>query len=187
MTIAPTPTQLGCPKEGEAAFFRLYEEQVDFAWRMVERLGVPLHAVEDAVQDVFLVVHRRLAEFRGESSVRTWVGGICIRVARDYRRSQSRKLAREEPAGAPELEEARPGPEAQLEHARDLALVRALLGQLPEEQREVFVMAECEGLTAPEISAATGAGLNTVYSRLRLGRARFEELVAAHRAREPRT
>jgi RNA polymerase sigma-70 factor (ECF subfamily) len=69
----------------------VYAAQVDFTWRMLERLGVPTPQLEDAVQDVFIVVHRQLARFRSESSLKTWVGGIAVRVAHDYRRAAFRK------------------------------------------------------------------------------------------------
>ena len=59
-----------------------------------------------------------------------------------------------------------------------MSLAMRLLDQLDAAQREVFVLAEFEQHTAPEIAELTGAPLNTVYSRLRLGRAHFNELVA---------
>src|SRR5262245_20245633 len=72
-------------------FSAFYEQYFAFVWRSVRRLGVADHAVDDAVQDVFVVVHRRLAEFEGRSSVRSWLFGIALRVARARRRSDLRK------------------------------------------------------------------------------------------------
>src|SRR5689334_6067985 len=73
------------------SFDQIYDQSLDYVWRSLQSLGVRGHALDDAVQDVFLVVHRRLADFEGRSSVRTWVFGIAIRVARDHRRRDRRK------------------------------------------------------------------------------------------------
>ena len=164
-----------------ASFEQVYDQSIDFAWRMVVRLGVPTAQVEDAVQDVFLVVHRKLNELQREVPPRAWVAGIAVKVAHDYRRTLKRKAP-----GVP-LDEAEhvadgedPSASTTRREARDLVL--ELLETLDENQRTVFVLAELEELTAPEISDITGAGLNTVYSRLRLARARFDEAVARYRA-----
>src|SRR4051812_40957718 len=65
-------------------FETVYEEHFDLVWRTLERLGVASSAVDDALQDVFLVVHRRLGGFEGRSSLRTWIFGITLRIASDY-------------------------------------------------------------------------------------------------------
>jgi RNA polymerase sigma-70 factor, ECF subfamily len=158
------------------AFDALYEEHVDGVWRLLQRFGVPEAGLEDAVQEVFLVAHRRLADFRGDSSLKTWLGGICVRVAKDVRRSVARK------GGLEPLDEsmAQTGPqlEERVGQRQALAHVLRLLEELDEDQREVFVLAEFEGMTAPEISEATGVNLNTLYTRLRTARQRFNSLVA---------
>src|SRR5262245_25709599 len=73
------------------SFEALYDEHFDFVWRTVRRLGVPEALVDDAVQEVFLVVHRRLGSFEGRSSLKTWICAIVTRVASDSRRSVRRK------------------------------------------------------------------------------------------------
>lgn len=156
-------------------FDTLYEGHVDGVWRLLQRFGVPEAGLEDAVQEVFLVAHRRLADFRGDSTLKTWLGGICVRVAKDARRSLARKGTHEPldesmPQPGPQLED-RVGQRQALEH------VLRLLEELDEDQREVFVLAELEGMTAPEIAQATGVNLNTLYTRLRSARQRFNALV----------
>ncbi|HXU60160.1 MAG TPA: sigma factor-like helix-turn-helix DNA-binding protein, partial [Polyangia bacterium] len=64
--------------------------------------------------------------------------------------------------------------------------VDAFLRDLNEDQRDVFVLAELEQLSAPEIVSVLGVPLNTVYSRLRLARVEFGKAVARHRARDQR-
>ncbi len=66
-------------------FGAVYEEYFDFVWRTLRRYGVPEAAMDDAIQDAFLVVHSRLPTFEGRSSLRTWIFGIARRVARDHR------------------------------------------------------------------------------------------------------
>jgi RNA polymerase sigma-70 factor, ECF subfamily len=157
-------------------FDALYEEHVDGVWRMLQRFGVPHAGLEDAAQEVFLIAHRRLSEFRAESTLRTWLGGISLRVAKDARRAQLRKGAHE-----PLEDHAHLRSEPQLEEVamqrQALARVLGLLQGLEERQREVFVLAELEGFTVPEIAAATQSNVNTVYTRLRSARLRFEALV----------
>src|SRR6185369_14198957 len=80
----PAPTALG------VRFGALYREHFALAWRGLKRLGVPEAALEDAVQDVFLVLHRRLDEFEERSSLKTFLFGIVVRVAKDHRRARAR-------------------------------------------------------------------------------------------------
>ena len=77
------------------AFERVYEEHFDFVWRSLRRLGVPRSALDDAVQEVFLVVHRRLAEFEGRSSLKTWLFGIAVHIALKAGRASARGRAEE--------------------------------------------------------------------------------------------
>jgi RNA polymerase sigma-70 factor (ECF subfamily) len=163
-------------------FEDVYAQTFPFAWRLLRRLGVPEASLDDASQDVFVIVHRRLAEFEGRSSLRTWVAGIALRVASDLRRATRRRG--ETVALSSELSEqlsdVRPGPLERATNAQAFALMQRLLEGLSEEQRDVFVLAELEQLTATEISVIVGAGVNTVYSRLRLARAAFEAALEQH-------
>src|SRR6185369_14121679 len=92
----------------------IYREHFDFVWRSLRRMGVPPTSMDDAAQDVFLVVHRKLAGFQGRSSVKTWLFGIVARVAHDHRRSEKRKgdpVRYEEPGALDSLpDRATPGP-----------------------------------------------------------------------------
>jgi len=170
--------------EAAASLTSIYEEHFSYVWRSLRRMGVPEMSLDDAAQDVFLVVHRRLADFAGRSRVKTWLFGIVLRVARDHRRRARRKP-----------EAALPEPEALPDSARCAAvdpLVRAdaarlldrLLEYLDQDKRAVFVLAEVEQMSAPEIAEALGVNVNTVYSRLRAARSAFERAVARLKLRE---
>src|SRR5687768_8924864 len=63
----------------------VYEGHFRYLWRCLRSLGVPEDAVDDAVHDVFLVVHKKLARFDGNVQLRTWLYAIALRVARRYR------------------------------------------------------------------------------------------------------
>ncbi|MEM7160570.1 MAG: sigma-70 family RNA polymerase sigma factor [Myxococcota bacterium] len=153
----------------------VYREHVDFVVRTTRHLGVPEPQVEDVVHDVFLVVHRRLDDYDERAPLRSWLYGITRRVVLHHKRRTSRARAREARAPAPS-----PAPSLDEGIARDEAavLVEACLASLDIDQRMVFVLADIEGLTAPQIAEATGVKLNTVYSRLRLGRRKFERALA---------
>lgn len=171
-------------------FEDVYEAHVDFVWRMVCRLGTRDDTAEDAVQDVFLAVHRRLAVFEGRSSIRTWLVGIVRRVLIERRRSTRRKpLDHAPPPEAPTdidaLEDlGTEGPHEHAAHAQAVRLLYELLDGLDEDKREVFVLVELERLPVAEVAAAIEVNVNTVYSRLRLAREKFDAALARHRARD---
>ena len=179
------PATAAVHTEQELDFTALYEGHFDFVWRSVRRLGVVDALLDDAVQDVFVVVHRRLHDFEGRSTVKSWIFGIARRVAKDYRRRASRKDRGKVPAdGLADLRELGPAELAQRAEARQL--LYNMLDGLDEQKREVFVLAELEEMTVPEIAEAIGANVNTVYSRLRAARRAFEQQVTRHLAREKR-
>jgi RNA polymerase sigma-70 factor (ECF subfamily) len=147
----------------------LYLEHADFVRRVLSAGGVTASSLEDGVQDVFLVVFRRFADFVPRASYRTWICGIALRVAKDYRRRTLRKggLFRLD-----ELDVACPGPDpcAAAQAAQALRGFRGRLFRMDEARRRIFILAELEEMTAPEIAKALRLNLNTVYSRLRSAR-----------------
>lgn len=164
-------------------FDAVYQQHFDFVWRLARRFGAEEGAVDDVVQDVFVVVHRKLKDFEGRSSVRTWLYGIARRVVADHRKKRSRRRETAIDEAGP-VEAPAADPEGKAAQSQRLAQLRELLDQLPDEQREVFVLSELEQMSAPEIVELTGAKLNTVYSRLRLARRAFERALARMRAIE---
>jgi len=164
------------------AFDAVYREHFAMVWRALRRFGVPERDLPDAAQDVFVVVHRKLADFDRRSRVTTWLYAICLRVASDRRR---RAPNRHEAVGE-EPDEARvSGATSEpWEIAERRALLRRALDEMPLEQRTVFVLFELEGMKGDEIVAIVDAPLATVHSRLRLGRETFRRIVERARARE---
>jgi RNA polymerase sigma-70 factor (ECF subfamily) len=147
-----------------ASFRSLFEAHSAFVWRVLSRHGVRQADLEDACQDVFLVVHARLADFEGRSSLRTWIYGIAVRVALAARR----KAARRHEQFDAEPVEVRVEPE-QLESAlrcETVHLIAAALGALSEEKREVFALYELEGMTMAEVASTLGIPENPALYRL---------------------
>ena len=160
----------------------IYDEHFDFVWRSARRLGAPSSALDDVVQDVFLTVHRRLVDFEGRSSVKTWLFGITMRVVRQHRRSSTRKAADALPESVADPKSRTPHDHAAQNEA--VELLHRLLGELDEDKRAAFILAELEQMSAPDIAEAVGANVNTIYSRLRAARREFEAALARHRARD---
>lgn len=157
--------------EAPPTFEQIFQDEAVFVGRTLRYLGVHERHLEDACQEVFVVVHRRLDQMQG-GSVRAWVRQICVRVASNHRRSLRR---RPEDAVAEPPEVAVPAPqhgEAEQRQARQ-RLLRAL-DTLPEDQREVFVLYEIEQLIMPEIAEAVGCALQTAYSRLYAARTKVQ-------------
>lgn len=167
------------------SFAELYEEHFEFVWRAARRLGVPEANAEDAVQDSFVVLHRKLGEYNGQTPLRRWLLGIVTRVASDYRRRYRRKEAKGTPLSAQDDGDVRfastlPAPNEQAERNETARLVEVLLATLDDEKREVLVLVELEELTAAEVSEMTGVNINTVYTRLRAARRAFELAFEEH-------
>jgi RNA polymerase sigma-70 factor, ECF subfamily len=161
------------------SFHAVYAAHFRGIWRSLRRLGVEQAQLDDAVQDVFIVVHRRLPEFDGRS-LRGWLYAIAVRVASDHRRGTALRRT----VALPEkLVDPRPDPAHATELGQSVRLLHELLGELDEPKRTVFVLGELEELTVPEIAEALGENQNTVASRLRSARARFDEAFRRRRAR----
>jgi RNA polymerase sigma-70 factor, ECF subfamily len=177
------------PMGAEATFESVYSNYVDFVWRSALRLGVDEAAADDVVQQVFLVVYRRLDGFAWQSTLRTWLFAILLRVVQEHRRSVRRKsphLAHE--SIDPDLVPNGAGnPHDALSRAEASRTIDILLDSLTGDKRIVFVMAELEEMTAAEISIATGLTTNVVYSRLRAARMDFECAAAALRRSQLRS
>mgnify|MGYP003596372079 CR=1 FL=1 len=161
-------------------FEQIYTDCFAYVWRALRRLGVPESGLDDAIQDVFITVHKNLPRFEGRSTVRSWVFGVAVNVARHHRRAHRRvehdPLPETLVAGMPE-------PHGALARAEALRLLDALRDALDDDRRAVFVLSDYVGMSAPEIAASLGVNVNTVYTRLRAARADFEAALARHQRR----
>jgi len=176
------PCPLDRPVENELAppdFEAVYAQHFEFVCRSLRLLGVPAEGLEDAAQDVFGVVSRRLPAFVAAASLKTWLFAIVQRVAANHRRTRRRKHGRLEPLPQ-HLEAQDPSPEAHAEGARAGALVSAFAAGLDDGHRAVLVLALLEHIAAREVAEALGIPLHTVYSRIRSVRAALRAFLAEH-------
>jgi RNA polymerase sigma-70 factor (ECF subfamily) len=169
-----------------ASFSAVFRDHHDFVWRTLRHLGVEDPLVDDATQDVFVVVHRRLGDFDARAPLRSWLIGICRRVALRYRERSARRGDRLEVVDADGPAVPTGDPEHAVQTSEAVEMVEQFLDALDPDKRAVFRLCEIEGMSAPEVADALGVNLNTVYSRLRLARRRFEETVRRQRARRER-
>lgn len=177
------PSYAGEAAAKAAAFDDLYDATISSVWAALRRLGVAPSNLEDAVQDVYLAMYRRMSDFEARSSNKAWAYGFAVRVARDHHR-RARRKDRGVELSADLAAPSEGGPHAALEHAEAGRLLDELLDELTPERREVFVLVDIEGFTAVEVAELTSTKLNTVYSRLRLARQDFERRLATRRSHD---
>lgn len=164
---------------------QIHDSHADFVWCSLQRLGVRAADLEDVMQEVFIVVHRRLATFDASSRLSTWLFGICLRVASAYRRKAYRRRERafedlEQAAGASSAE----GPDAAVLERQARARLERVLDELEPARRAVFVMFEVEGMGCADIATQLGLPLGTVYSRLGAARNDFSRIATRLQRRE---
>jgi RNA polymerase sigma-70 factor (ECF subfamily) len=158
---------------------RVYKSHAGVVRRALRSFGVDAAALDDAVQDVFVVLVRRAGEFDARGTWTNWVWGIARRVARGYRRGAGR---RERLHAALPRTSGVLGPDDELARRRAVEFLDDFVAALPPALLDVFVLAEIEGFTAPEIAQRTGANLNTIYARIRNVRRRFDAAIDAELA-----
>jgi RNA polymerase sigma-70 factor (ECF subfamily) len=156
-----------------------FEQNAPFVRRSLRRMGVPSADVEDLMQEIFVVVHRKLGEYDGRSPFRSWLYGICMRVVSSYRRSACVRRRKAEDHGALDECESLGDPEQSAEARRACLMLEALLIRLDENKRNVFVLFEIEGLAMTQVAAALGCPLQTAYSRLHAARRALRTTVSS--------
>lgn len=164
-------------------FATIYDQHFAFVWRLAAMSRIPQAQLDDVVQETFLVIHRKLPTFEGRSSLRTWIASVTRTTAKEFSRRKRHHML----GGAIDPDAAASTtltPAEQLEAAAAAQLLDRFLDELPEEQREVFVLAEVEQMTANEIGAVLEMNPNTVRTRLRAARMGVQASLARHRAAE---
>jgi RNA polymerase sigma-70 factor (ECF subfamily) len=183
-----TPTTFA-PKTGVVAaaaerdVLAVHAEHAEFVWVTLQRLGVRPADVEDLLQEVFLVVHRRLDTFDASSRMTTWLFGICLRIAAAHRR---RAYVRRERTGEglDDAADANENPEEAAVARQGRARLYAILDMMDLERRALFVMFEIDEVPCIEIARTLGVPLGTVYSRLHAARQEFDAAARRFQARE---
>jgi RNA polymerase sigma-70 factor (ECF subfamily) len=161
----------------------LIDAQSSFVWRSLRQLGVSEADLPDQVQEVFLVVHRRGESFEGRNTVRSWIYGICRRIALAHRRRAH--VRHEALVASPEDRGSAPRQHQQAELRDQLVILERALGQLSDEVREVFVLFEIEEIPMKEVAVTLGCPLQTAYSRLHVAREHVRRAFAAAEGKSP--
>jgi RNA polymerase sigma-70 factor (ECF subfamily) len=164
----------------------IYRAHARFVWLSLQRLGVQPSDLDDVAQDVFVIVHRRLDTFDRTSRITTWLFGICLRVAANYRRR--RRWTRELLTGW--VEDNRPATlvaaDEVLVRREEREIAERALDRLDVAKRATFVMFEIESLSCLEIAEIMNVPLGTVYSRLHSARRELEKTMARELKRRER-
>ncbi len=156
-------------------FADVFDRHARFVWRALRRQGVSEADIQDACQEVFLVIHRKLPEFEGRSTITSWIYSICIRVGSAFRRRSYKR--HEIPAAIPPEQSVAPLQQIELETLDALQELDRALAQLSESQRQVFVLYEIEQLGMKEVAAVLGCPLQTAFSRLYAARQKVVEAI----------
>jgi RNA polymerase sigma-70 factor (ECF subfamily) len=177
--------ELRPPRAVLPPFSEIYRQYFDFVWSSVRHLGVSSTAIDDVVQEAFIVIHQRLHTLQQPESLRSWIYGVVRRTVSGHRRANrpdENAVARYE-AVAPTLSASPTTPLDVAEQNAQLELLSSLLAELDEAKREIFILAELEEMSVPEIAEALEIPLNTAYSRLRAARQGFEAALSRRAAR----
>lgn len=160
----------------KVAFRELFRRHRSDVSRLIFRMLGPAGDIEDLVQEVFLQVHRSLADFKGQSKFSTWLHRVTVNVV-----LMCRRAARSRPVFAGEVSDAEPDrglmPDEDASRRQRLEAFRRVLERLPEKKRTVFVLHELEGLPPAEISTIVDAPVLTVRTRLFYARREICELM----------
>jgi RNA polymerase sigma-70 factor (ECF subfamily) len=173
------PIRAPAEAEDDASDVRaIYRQHARFVWLSLQRLGVYPSDLDDVAQDVFVIVHRRLDTFNRRARVTTWLFGICMRVAANYRRR--RRWTRELLSGWTEDE--RPAlllaADDVLMRREEREIAERALDRLDVAKRAIFVMFEIESLSCLEIAELMNVPIGTVYSRLHGARRQLAKTIA---------
>lgn len=171
--LDPRPAIAPIREAEPVSFAQIYREYAPRVTRWAARLGGPECDAEDVVQEVFLVVSRKLVSSADQGQLVSWIFEITRKIAANHRRrGRWRRLwAGSEPL--PDLHAQGAEPDVALERRRLVALFQRALDQLSDKQRTVFVLYELEGQSTVEIAELTQRNLSTVKVQLARGRARF--------------
>lgn len=167
-------TTLGGVNEGRLR--QIVSDHFEVLWRFLRRLGITEHDADDAVQEVVLVVARKLDQVE-VGSERSFLLSTAVRVASTFRRTL-RNRREVDDAGLVELPSNELDPETLAEKQRLRVVLQGVLNQMPMELRAVFVLYELEELTMAEIAQTLSLPPGTVASRLRRSRELFESMAA---------
>ncbi|WP_234023631.1 RNA polymerase sigma factor [Sorangium cellulosum] len=176
---------IGGARQPPSDLVALHAEHGGFIWATLQRFGIHQPDLEDAFQDVFIVVQRRLSSFDWACPITTWLFAICRRVAAAHRR---RAHTRRERLGevVDDVPDSGRGPEELTSQEQAKLQLEGILEAMDIDRRAVFVMFEIEEMPCSEIATLIGVPVGTVYSRLHAARKEFAMLLKKNQAEQAR-
>ncbi|AKU95104.1 RNA polymerase sigma factor RpoE [Labilithrix luteola] len=153
----------------------LFRAHGDFVARFLHRLNVPSHEIDDLVQDVFLVVHRRGGFEPGKAKATTYLAKIALLLSVDQRRLQQRRKTDPNSEGLARVLDEAPTPEERALLVEDVERAQRAIDTIPPERRALFILFELEDEPCNALAVAFDIPLRTVHSRLRIARREFFE------------
>lgn len=153
----------------------LFRAHARYVADFLARLGVPPRDIDDLVQEVFLVVHRKGGFVEAEAKPTTYLAAIAVRIASTARRTHARRRLANEPTAIDTMASHEPSPHDSADTSESLDRVAKALDDLDMEKRAVFVLFEINNESCDEIARALEVPLGTVHSRLHAARAAFKK------------
>jgi RNA polymerase sigma-70 factor (ECF subfamily) len=168
-----------CQQGDAAAFEELYRAHAGRLYNLLFRMAGTAQDAEDLLQDVFLHAHRKLASFRGDSSLGTWLYRLAVNQCLDVLRGRHAKMQR---ATDSLDEEDAPEPAAVMPRvptAISRMDLEAAIAKLPEGCRAAFVLHDVEGLEHQEVAQCLGISAGTSKSQVHKARMKLRALLTA--------
>ncbi len=167
---------VGRAQQGDmAAFEGIYRQYSAMVYRIALRMTARAEDAEEVTQQVFLSVHRHLASFAGDSSLKTWIYRIAVNCSLNaLKKGKRRQEVAWEEGFEPQdpKQDVRDEADKSLRHSR----INELLDQIDPDQKACLVLRAQEGLSYEEISGVVKVPLNTVRSRIKRAREKLLEL-----------
>jgi RNA polymerase sigma-70 factor (ECF subfamily) len=160
------------------SFQVVYQQQFEFVWASAQRLGVDAGALDDVVQEVFIVVHAKLHTLQNPEALRSWVYGVVRRTVSTHHRARRVRANVSTLTDGLEFESTAPTPFDIAQKNSDMQFVARLLAELDAPRRDLLALVDLQELSVPEAAATLHMPLNTAYSRLRKARRAFEAALA---------
>jgi RNA polymerase sigma-70 factor (ECF subfamily) len=162
----------------------LFRRHAAFVASFLARIGIDRPELDDVVQEVFMIAHRRGGFQAGPARPTTWLADIAIRVAANRRRARRRARVAPDEEKVARQAAGDPTPVEAIDARRSLDRVQRALEAVDEDKRAVFVLYELEGESCEAIAAGLGIPIGTVYSRLHAARKKFTRAYERLRLRE---
>jgi len=180
----------GPPDDGPVTPETVFRDYAPRIYHIARRMLGNDADAEDVAQDVLLQVIRKLDTFRGESALGTWLHRVTVNAALAHRQKRANRQKREtgEPvdemldAGGPSgpVKRWNTSPDEPVLAAEQAALIEDAITRLPAPFRDVYVLADVEGMPNAEIADLLGLSVPAVKSRLHRARMRMRDALAPH-------